>query len=134
MPLDGQAIPHTKEGQLVRKVRRYRRKVASPKQWQAIQEAKQGPCRVCQAPAPNELHHALSRAQGGSDVADNIVPLCHDCHALIEVRNSLWAERLCEAFTDSEYAWLVETAGEQVFERRYGLMYRRAVGVNGQPT
>jgi hypothetical protein len=38
--------PFPKSAQLARGARRYRRKVASPKQWQAIIAAKQGPCRV----------------------------------------------------------------------------------------
>lgn len=27
-----------------------------------------------------EAHHVLSRAQGGDDVMDNLVPLCRSCH------------------------------------------------------
>ncbi len=124
-PLSGDALPFSKETALARKERRYRRRVASPKQWQAIQEAKQGPCRCCQSPPPNELHHALSRAQGGSDVADNIVPVCSHCHRLVEARTPWACETLCASFTDAEYAFLVETAGEDVFERRYGVRYVR---------
>jgi hypothetical protein len=41
-----EARPYPKAQQLARGARRYRRKVASPKQWQAIIAAKQGPCRV----------------------------------------------------------------------------------------
>ena len=40
------AKPYTKSQQLARGAKRYRRKVASPKQWQAIIAAKVGPCRV----------------------------------------------------------------------------------------
>jgi 5-methylcytosine-specific restriction endonuclease McrA len=82
--------PYPKGKQLARGVRRYRRRVASPKQWQAIIAAKGGPCRVCADPASNgrvhgliEFHHLVSRARGGDDVPDNIVPLCSDCHAAV---------------------------------------------------
>ena len=45
------ADPYPKSRQLARGERRYRRKVASAKQWQAIMAAKIGPCRVCCDPA-----------------------------------------------------------------------------------
>ena len=64
-----------------------RRIVASKAEWQAIADAKQGPCRICRRVESNgsvhstiELHHLVRRSQGGDDVADNIVPLCGACH------------------------------------------------------
>ena len=87
------AEPFPKSRQLARGERRYRRKVASPKQWQAIIAAKQGPCRVCVQPIGNgydlepvELHHLVSRAQGGDDLEDNIVPLHRFCHDAVTTR------------------------------------------------
>src|SRR5579864_5722164 len=82
------ARPFPKSAQLARGERRYRRKVASPKQWQAIIQAKQGPCRVCEAlDGTTRLplyggtyHHVVSREDHGDDVKDNIVPLCWPCH------------------------------------------------------
>ena len=69
MPTDGPPLPDPKARTLARGPRRYRRKVASPKQWQAIQSAKLAPCRVCaQYGASNghihgniHLHHVVSR-------------------------------------------------------------------------
>ena len=43
-------------------------------------------CRVCGSTPrkdPNvklEVHHIIRRADGGTDVPDNVVTLCHDCH------------------------------------------------------
>jgi 5-methylcytosine-specific restriction endonuclease McrA len=36
-------------------------------------------CRVCSGKA-TDAHHILLRSQGGDDVEENIMPLCHDCH------------------------------------------------------
>lgn len=117
--------PFSKQQQTSRSERRYKRKVASPKQWQAIAAAKQGPCRVCGEPPPNELHHIFSRAQGGSDVESNIAPLCHDCHGLITRRNQAPIKAFLSTLTDDEYAYVVEHGGEDFFERAYGLRYDR---------
>ena len=76
--------PFPKEAQLARGERRYRRKVASPKQWQQIIAAKRGPCRVCDATSRIvDYHHLIPRSLGGDDVPDNIVPLCRYCHDLV---------------------------------------------------
>jgi hypothetical protein len=87
----GGATPKSK--QLARGERRYRRKVASPKQWQAIMAAKMGPCRVCEADGvpwhPDygvAYHHLVSRQDGGDDVARNIVPVCFGHHDAITRR------------------------------------------------
>jgi HNH endonuclease len=125
--------PFPKSRQLARGQKRYRRKVASPKQWQAISAAKVGPCRVCCDPGRNggafgriQLHHIIPREDGGDDVADNIVPLCLSCHSLVTGRDVVRGRILCENLTDAEYAYAVEKAGEQVWERVYGITYERA--------
>jgi len=131
MPPD--VTPYPKTAQLARGERRYRRKVASPKQWQAIIAAKQGSCRVCVSPASNgrlygniQFHHVVPRDLGGDDVADNIVPLCPDCHASITDRHHITAFILCESLTDAEYAYAVGKLGEDVWTRCYGIEYGRA--------
>lgn len=128
------AKPYTKEAQLARGPKRYRRKVASPKQWQAIQSAKVGPCRVCCDPGRNggafgriQLHHVVPRDAPyfGDDVADNIVPLCPLCHDRVTRRVWLESQELCETLTDAEYAYAVGKAGEGFAERIYGIEYER---------
>jgi 5-methylcytosine-specific restriction endonuclease McrA len=120
--------PYPKERQLARGERRYRRKVASAKQWQRIIAAKGGPCRVCRDPASNgnlhshvHFHHLVPRAQGGDDTADNIVPLCQDCHGLATLRNPLVLEVLARSLTDGEYAYIVGKLGEGGMERLFGV-------------
>lgn len=72
-----------------------RRIVASKAEWEAIAQAKQGPCRICRRVESNgsvhstiELHHLIRRSQGGDDVAENIVPLCGNCHRKLHA--ALW--------------------------------------------
>lgn len=38
-------------------------------------------CRVCGSKSKIEVHHIKFRSQGGPDTPDNLVCLCHDCHA-----------------------------------------------------
>ena len=127
--------PYPKSAQLARGERRYRRKVASPKRWQAIIQAKQGPCRVCNDPGSNghlygriQFHHVVSRAQGGDDVQDNIVPLCPTCHVFVTCRMPESVRLLLASLDDAEYSYAVTKAGEDFFERAYGLRYERAGG------
>jgi hypothetical protein len=120
--------PDPKSRSLARGERRYRRKVASPKQWQAIIAAKTGPCRVCVNVKTNgfdygkvEFHHLVPRSWGGDDVEDNIVPLHFFCHGAVTQRavNSLAA--LAASLTDSEYAYVVGKLGESGPARLFGV-------------
>ena len=120
--------PFPKASQLARGERRYRRKVASPKQWQAIIAAKQGPCRVCGDPCSNgrvfgtiQFHHLVSRAHGGDDVADNIVPLCPRCHEVVTRGWDTARELLAASLSDAEYAYVVAKLGEGGMERIFGV-------------
>jgi HNH endonuclease len=135
--LSGEPFPKSK--QLARGSHKYRRKVASPKQWQAIQAAKLGPCRVCVRPAsnggvsPNRIgrypvcfHHIVPRDFHGDDVADNVAPLCFDCHTLVTAREPEACRALCASLTDAEYAHFIGRLGEDGFERVYGVTYARA--------
>ena len=124
------AKPYPKSQQLARGAKRYRRKVASPKQWQAIIAAKQGPCRVCQMPLAHggyglQLHHVVPRDLHGDDVADNITPLCEVCHGAVTLRFPEACKPFVAALTDAEYAYAIDKAGEGVFERVYGIEYGR---------
>lgn len=120
--------PHPKSKQLARGLRRYHRRVASPAQWAAIVEAKQGPCRCCLDPASNgrlygrvHFHHLLSRARGGDDVPANIVPLCPDCHDAITCNHAPTLALLAERLEDEEYAYLIAKCGEGALERIFGV-------------
>lgn len=121
-----EAKPYPKTTQLARAEKRYHRKVASPKRWQAILDEKMGPCRVTGAPPPNDPAHLIARGQGGPDRAWNIVPLAREPHRLFDARDPETCRKVLESLTDEEYAGLIEHGGEQVFERRFGLKYERA--------
>lgn len=107
--------------------------MASPKQWQAIIAAKGSKCRLddeWQAdgsvtlfgrPVRIEYHHLVSRARGGDDVEDNIVPLCRDCHEAITRRKSMQMQMLARSLTDAEYAYVVGKLGEGAMERLFGV-------------
>ncbi len=123
--------PFPKSSQLARGERRYRRKVASPKQWQAIRAAKCRECRVCGANhvhnggAVIDSHHLVPRDQHGDDVRHNIVGLCNVCHRRVEHRKHDVCRTMLERLTDAEYAYAVDKLGEGVFERVYGITYTR---------
>lgn len=114
--------PFPKDLQLARGERRHRRKVAGPKRWQALLDEKLGPCCVCGEDG-TQLHHVVTRAHGGDDVADNLVPVCWVCHGLVTRRDTLACHTLVLSLSDSEYAYAVTKAGEDYFERQYGISY-----------
>ena len=125
-----EAKPYPKASQLARGERRYRRKVASAKDWQLIIAAKQGPCRVCRDVLTNgrvqatiEFHHLVKRGAPffGDDVEENIVPLCADCHSLVTLRYPLALEVLAARLLDSEYTYIIEKLGESGMERLFGV-------------
>lgn len=124
--------PYPKSVQLGGQRKRYRRRVASPKQWAAIRAEKieRAPCRVCGIVFVNvpgmDAHHLIPRDQFGDDVADNIVPLCRDCHTSIERLHPKAAiVALLASLSDAEYAYAVDRAGEDFAERIYRMEYTR---------
>lgn len=135
MPLDGPAQPNPKASVLAPRVKKYRRKPATPKQWAALHSEKNGPCRLCAKPGPSQLHHVIPRDRGGDDIAENLVPLCQPCHQKVELR----APAVCAALIESlwrdgpdpgprggpkdEYSYAVEKGGEDFAERIYGIRY-----------
>ena len=40
-------------------------------------------CRKCGSKTHLEVHHIVQRKDGGSNIPDNLVTLCHDCHAAL---------------------------------------------------
>lgn len=118
--------PYPKDAQLARGVRRYRRKVASAKDWQRLHAEKDGPCRVCSCrPAAIHLHHVVTREDRGDDIADNLVPVCAPCHDALHRRVATICRLLLTRLSDAEYSYAVERGGEAYFERAYGLVYTR---------
>lgn len=73
-------------------------------------------CCLCGSTNGLHLHHVLLRSRGGDDVRENLVPLCHYCHALYHQgeRHRL-GEYLAEHRPDVR-AYLVEKLGEDATE------------------
>lgn len=42
-------------------------------------------CVMCHAPA-TDVHHLIARNDGGLDLPENLVPLCHEHHSSISAR------------------------------------------------
>lgn len=115
--------PYPKEEQLSRGPMRQKRLKASKGRWEKIAESKQGPCRVCGGAPPNELHHLVPRAQGGSDTEANVVPLCHQCHGRVTRYDKEACAALRLSLTDAEYAYANEMFGEVRFEAHLPVRY-----------
>lgn len=129
-----EAKPHGKAEALKRGERRYRRKVASPKQWAAIHAALSSEwCFVCGNPFGRgwqsmQAHHLVSRAALGDDVIENLVPLHEECHKLVTERDvaSLAALAASVNESDARYAYCISKLGENAMERLFGVTYEGA--------
>lgn len=118
--------PDPKERTLELGRKRYRRIVASPKQWERIRQAKMGPCRVCSARGDLvDLHHIVFRADGGDDLSPNLAPVCRPDHDALHRRADAIVRLFLSRLTDAEYAYMVSRGGEDYAERVYGLAYQR---------
>jgi 5-methylcytosine-specific restriction endonuclease McrA len=120
--------PDPKSRSLARGERRRFRHKATKDEWARIVKQKVGPCRVCCDPISNghgfpvvEFHHLVSRAQGGDDVADNVIPLCNPCHEQVTRRNPVDLGCIRVSMTDGEYAYVVGKLGEGGMERLFGV-------------
>ena len=84
-----------------------------------------GVCRVC-GDRPSELHHVVSRAQGGDDTADNLVPLCVGCHVLVTVMDRQALDALGRSLSLPERAYVVRRKSGEWLHQRYGVT--RSIG------
>lgn len=103
-----------------------RRVKATKTEWEQIRARKLTgwPCRVCDGKAAECLHHLVPRGMGGADgddVASNLVPLCNDCHGLIEARDPWASSLLGQRLTNVEKKYVMEKRGAWYLESRYGL-------------
>lgn len=127
-----EARPYPKEAQLARGPKRQFRIRANKQQWQRIVAEKQGPCRICTDSADNgrlhgriEFHHIIPKDFGGDDVAENVCPLCPDCHHRVTELERDTCTLLVWKLTDDEYAYGIGKLGEGAFERVYRVSYQR---------
>lgn len=125
-----EAKPYPKAQQLERPNRKPTR--PSLYRQKQMRDRKQGPCRICGNPPPNNLHHVLPRSYGlVAWTESNLLPLCGSgttgCHGRVEARDAATIKLMVEALSNSEYAHAVHHGGEGFFERR-GLRYQPAEG------
>ena len=96
------------------------RVVADHAGWERIRELKLGSCRICSDGYLPQLHHLVSRAQRGSDVADNLVSLCARCHREVEAHDEHACRQLGLNLTDAELAYITARKYEGYAGDRYG--------------
>lgn len=87
--------------------------------WEQLRRAKLRPCRVCGNSWLPQLHHLVSRSLGGDDVPDNLVPLCSDCHGLVEDHDHETLRVLGERLTHREMDYVTGKKGSGYLVRRY---------------
>lgn len=111
------------------------RVVASNSEWEAIREAKIGPCLVCmwlgqEQLLPSSLHHIVPRSQGGDDLKENLVAVCGDGtsghHGLLEAHDGETSRAFAAAlqrYDGAAYAYAIETLGELRYLQRYKVVF-----------
>ena len=121
-----EAKPYPKVVQLASHRKKYRRKVVSRASWERLRDEKGSACRICGQtnPAVLHLHHLVHRDDRGDDIADNLAPLCADCHRGVHLREPAHCRLLLTRLTDGEYAYMVQRGGEDYPERVYGIEYQ----------
>jgi 5-methylcytosine-specific restriction endonuclease McrA len=85
---------------------------ASAQEWVGIRHAFMGEsCWTCGRPYA-DLHHILSRGAGrGDDVPENLMPLCRECHRMVEDGDSLARARVRDALRAENVVYLYERLG-----------------------
>lgn len=97
----------------------------NPREWERLREAKLygRSCRVCRATLAETLHHLIPRSNGGSDVEDNLIPVCGSgstgCHGLLEEWDETASLKLGLSLTVEERRHVVEFKGAYYLSRRY---------------
>ena len=123
-----EANPYPKVVQLRHyRSKRYRRKVASRKQWAAIlaEKVEGRACRIFKDEPATDAHHLIPRDYNGDDVAENIVGLSRDAHEGVTLREARHCRIMLTRLSDAEYAYATEKLGEGWAERVYGVEYER---------
>ena len=92
-------------------MKRYR---ASATEWETIRAHFKGERCWCCGDPYQELHHILSRGQGGDDVTVNLAPLCRTCHRDVESRDPWARSQLRHALLPTNLGYLRSRKGECV--------------------
>lgn len=95
-----------------------KRLVADQLGWAELRAAKLGWCRVC-GDNGTELHHLVSRAQGGDDVEANLVSLCTPHHTKLEAGDMHVAMRLRLHLSELERAYVAGKKSQEWLDKHY---------------
>lgn len=98
------------------------RHVATRDEWEAICDLKDGPCRIGSGSYWVDHAHLVPRAQGGDDIADNIIPLGHEAHMLYHDRGKGWehvAHMIRASLTHAEKGYVLHKKGYQWLDEHY---------------
>jgi len=100
-----------------------RRYVASPTEWRKLRAEvlRGGKCLSCDGRA-TDAHHLVGRDLRGSDVLENLIPLCNSCHLCFEDRSTGWeriASSIREAMTDSQVGYVTRVKSQVFLDRYY---------------
>lgn len=86
----------------------------------------EGRCRMCERPSsvrPLTRHHLVPRAEGGSWLNPNIIPLCRPCHDLIDMgpprERRMWRAKLRLRLEVGELTYARRRLGADEFDYRY---------------
>lgn len=115
---------------------------ASAREWQLIRDRfhREGfrECIHCSFRTDLELHHIVPRSQGGDDVIQNLVPLCQQCHRVLEDHATGWEH---VAYAVRQFVWnrqsrlnyVTDKIGVERFDRRYPHPPHLALGDLARP-
>jgi len=87
--------------------------------WKKLRTECYGPCLICGDAWRVELHHVISRAQGGDDVPANLVPLCAEHHRRITEHVGLARVDLRHSFSPETIRYCVMKVGAARFDSMY---------------
>lgn len=94
---------------------------ATPNEWAEIRRSFHGArCQSCGNawhPDRDHLHHLVHRSQRGSDVHENLAPLCQRCHVLIHEYDRGARGRLAASLTAAQRTYVVRVKGAWWLDR-----------------
>jgi 5-methylcytosine-specific restriction endonuclease McrA len=97
------------------------RYVADADEWDEIRDSFAGSsCQVCGAwwnRFRDHLHHIVHRSQRGSDVHENLAPLCSDCHALVHAHDMRTRARFAASLSTAQRVYALRVKGPGWLDR-----------------
>lgn len=79
----------------------------------SLERARRSNCTACDNHAPSDPHHVTTRKAGGTDEANNIMPLCRRCH--VRLHQEGYSKMMLRH--PSVRQWLIDNGREDVLAR-----------------